>query len=678
MTVSPVSTPAPKTAPARWRHAWLAIAPAFALLSYWRVPITWFANDDFAWLGLRLEVHHARDLLDVLFAPRAQGTVRFLGERLFFLVFSVVFGFHALPYHVFALATWCADLVLAALIGAELTKSKAAGVLGAVFWTASSILVTPIAWASAYNELLCAFCILLAFYARLRNRRALEWIAYLAGFGALEVIVVYPAIAALYALCGPSRSTAPQTELRPSGRGASPRTLVADRSKSVLATLPLFIPAILFTILHFALIPKGGGIYYKLQFDTRIFSTLLQYLKWCLGPDRLYQFTSQWGRFGTRVMWITALTLSIFVIARIYRREWIALFFCGWFLFLIAPVLPLPFHVVDYYASIAELGLAWLAGWAMVVAWKKGTDHSVPNPQIPTQPPPHAVDRAVRPLFLPRAFAVALAACSLAGSIREDDAYTRWYYRRSIRMESLFFGVQNALHVHPGNAMILQGVDNDLFQTGFQDDPFRLLGFPKIYLAPGGEAGIVARQDLGGVAPFLISPREALSKLSTNQARVLAVSSDGVHDITRGYQLVLHADPRATRIDAVDAGDPAAAESFGPSWFPPEGGFRWMPKSATVLLSAPTTPTQRLYITGFSPAAVLQSGPVTMTLRADQRELGRAVLKNPNTQFAFDFALPNDLVDKQSIEISVELDKVLHAPSDNRELGMVFGTFSIH
>ena len=70
------------------RHAWLAIAPAFALLLYWRVPITWFVNDDFAWLGLPLEVHHARDLLSVLFAPRAQGTVRFLGERLFFLVFS--------------------------------------------------------------------------------------------------------------------------------------------------------------------------------------------------------------------------------------------------------------------------------------------------------------------------------------------------------------------------------------------------------------------------------------------------------------------------------------------------------------------------------------------------------------------------------------------------------------
>jgi hypothetical protein len=633
------------------RHAWLAIAPAFALLVYWRVPLTWFANDDFAWLGLPLEVRHARDLIAVLFAPKAQGTVRFLGERLFFLVFSVLFGFHALPYHLFALATWCADLVLAALIGERLTKSKAAGVLAAVFWTASSILVTPIAWASAYNELLCGFCILMAFYARLRGWRVTEWIAYLAGFGALEVIVVYPAIAVLYALCqgsGPladacgSDSAAPVTGRQPS------RDRKGDGLRSAL---PLFLPAILFALLHLFVIPKGGGTYYKLAVDGRIFSTLLQYLKWCLGPSRLFQLAGHWGRFGTRVMWITALALVLFVIVRLWRREWITVFFCGWFLLLIAPVLPLPNHVTDYYASLAELGLAWLAGWAMVIAWRAG--------------------------WLTRAFAVSLAVLSLVGSLREDDAYTRWYYRRSIRMETLFFGSENALRVHPGSALILHGVDNDLFQTGFQDGPFRLLGFPKVYLAPGGEAGIEARQDLGGIAPFLITPRQALSMIANNQARVLSVSNDGVRDITRGYQLILRADPRATRVDAVDAGDPNAAESFGPTWFPPEDGFRWMPKSATVRLSAPRDASERLYLTGFAPGAVLKSGPVTITVLADGRELGRAVIRNANKQFALDFALPADLAGKPSMEITVELDKVMLAPSDNRELGIVFGTFAI-
>ena len=110
--------------------------------------------------------------------------------------------------HVWVLATWSAALILAALIGARLTGSRAAGLIAAVLWTVSPNVTSPLIWASNYNQVLCAFCLLLAFYARLRwiesdqgKWLALEWAAYLAGFGALELIVIYPALAALHALC---------------------------------------------------------------------------------------------------------------------------------------------------------------------------------------------------------------------------------------------------------------------------------------------------------------------------------------------------------------------------------------------------------------------------------------------------------------------------------------------
>jgi len=60
-------------------------------------------------------------------------------------------------------------------------------------------------WNSAYNETLCAFFVLVAFFALLRyidtsnlwlNR--LQWVFYLLGFGALEVNTVYPLLAASY------------------------------------------------------------------------------------------------------------------------------------------------------------------------------------------------------------------------------------------------------------------------------------------------------------------------------------------------------------------------------------------------------------------------------------------------------------------------------------------------
>jgi len=80
--------------------------------------------------------------------------------------------------------------------------------LAAMLWTPASHCDHASHLGVGYNEVLCAFFVLAAFYSRLRwlesrSRKWLigEWAAYLAGFGALEVIVMYPAAAALHALC---------------------------------------------------------------------------------------------------------------------------------------------------------------------------------------------------------------------------------------------------------------------------------------------------------------------------------------------------------------------------------------------------------------------------------------------------------------------------------------------
>jgi len=619
------------------RALYFAAAPVVCLALFWRVPHIWFLNDDFAWLGVPLEVNRARDLIPVLFSPKAQGTIRFLSERLFFLTFSSLFGLHVLPYRLWVLATWFADLTLAALVGTRLTGSRAAGVLGAILWTANSIVVTPLSWTSAYNEILVAFCILMAFYARLRWLEsgrssirssmwiAVEWIAYLAGFGALEIIVVYPVIAALHALC--------------------------LARKNFRSTLPLFIPAIVFGILHLFVIPKSAGPFYTLTFDSRLPTTLWQYLEWALGPSRLGDLIGRWRNFGIRTTIAVSAALALFVVWRTYKREFAALFCVAWFLLFLAPVLPLPNHIQDYYATVPILGFCWLGGWAIAAGFKQG--------------------------WLGRIAVVAVAGAFLTGEAREIDAYTRWYYNRAYRMRATVQGVQDAERAHPGSAIILQGVDNELFQSGFQDDPFRLFGVQKIYFVPGGEKGIQARADLGGVSRFLASPRQELNLIDGGNARVLSVATSESHDITRAYQLLLRANPRATRIDFVDVGDPAYAEMLGPEWYPGEQTFRWMPRRATVKLSGPTTPSQKLHIAGYGPAAVLASGPVTMHVTASGREVGSAVIRKPDEQFSFEFPLPAALTGQESIEVAIELSKALRSSNDNRELGMVFGTFAI-
>src|ERR1700689_1965616 len=126
------------------RAAWYAAAPLAGMLLYWRAPFLWFVNDDFAWLGLPAEAR-THGLLYALFSPFAQGTVRVFSERIFFLPFSGLFGLHALPYHLWVLATWILAVTLVQRIGEALTQSRAAGLLAALIWAANANAVPPLA-----------------------------------------------------------------------------------------------------------------------------------------------------------------------------------------------------------------------------------------------------------------------------------------------------------------------------------------------------------------------------------------------------------------------------------------------------------------------------------------------------------------------------------------------------
>ena len=217
--------------------AYYAIPMLFCTAVHWLALKTWFYGDDFAWLGLGLRIHSAHDLLVVLFRPEAQGTIRTLSERLFFLIFSSAFGLAAPPFRIWVLMTQFANIALLIQIARRLTGSSAAGFLAGVLWTANAGLALALSWTSAYNEIACAFCMLLAFRLFLlhidtgkRKYWIWQWIVFLLGFGALELNVVYPALAAGYALfCA---------------RGYLRKTLY------------LFVPSIIFVLFHFTVVPS--------------------------------------------------------------------------------------------------------------------------------------------------------------------------------------------------------------------------------------------------------------------------------------------------------------------------------------------------------------------------------------------------------------------------------------
>jgi hypothetical protein len=613
------------------RAAYFAAAPAASLLLFWRVLSTWFLGDDFAWLGKPLEVHNWGDLPQALFAPEAQGTVRVLSERVFFLIFAPLFGLHALPYRIVVLATWFADLALATAIGARLTQSRAAGFFAGLLWAVSVNVTYSLDRISAYNQVLCSFFILFAFYARLRSIesnqrkwRIAEWIAYLAGFGALEIVVMYPAIAALHA--------------------------IVFVRKKILATLPLFIPAAIFAAVHYFLIPKPSSTIYAVIVDHRLPETFLRYFSLALGPIDLGNFVRHAHRPAVVGVWLIGIALLVFSIARMRRGNFAPIFFAGWFLLLIAPVLPVPNHISSYYLTLPQLGFAWLGGWAIATALSSGA--------------------------APRAIAIFLAAAYFTGSALAVNGATRFTYNLSLPVRTLILSLQDAARAHPDSEFFLAGIEDDLFHLGVQDDPFRLLGLKQVYLIPGGEDRIHARADLGGIARWVSTPQSVLHAIENGRGRVYQFAGNSLFDITAGYRTILLADPRATRLDFVDAADPAFAAQLGPTWYKAEQGLRWMPKSATLRVSGPASASAKFYVTGYVPPAIVADGPVTLTFRAAGEKIGDGKLSSDGN-FSFEFPLPASLAGQHEIEIAIEASRVLHPASDPRDFGAAFGTFSI-
>ena len=152
----------------------------FCLALYWHGLKAWFQMDDFAWLGLHTLVHDWDSFLDAMFRPMAQGTVRPISERLFFLSFWHLFGMEALPYRTLVFLTAFANVILISVIVRRLTASALAGFLAPVLWLTSPSLYEPMTWTSAYNQILCAFFFLLQLHLLIRytdkQRSATTWV----------------------------------------------------------------------------------------------------------------------------------------------------------------------------------------------------------------------------------------------------------------------------------------------------------------------------------------------------------------------------------------------------------------------------------------------------------------------------------------------------------------------
>lgn len=603
----------------------------FCVVVHWLALKIWFFGDDFAWLGLRLELHSPRDLIHILFSPQAEGTVRTLSERLFFLVFSSVFGLESPPFRIWVFLTQFANIVLLMQIARRVTGSATTGFLAALLWTANAGIALAISWSSAYNEIAEAFFILLAFRLFLayidtgqRKYWIWQWVVFLLGFGALELNVVYPAIAAGYALC--------------------------CARQHFRKTLYLFIPSILFTMVHLFLIPASADQHYKMYFGGSLFTMLWKYWAFAIGAvrDSRGDWRPVWLGIGLTVLATAA--LAAFVYRKVRNGEWLALFLGAWFVIVLLPLLPFKNHFTEYYVMVPALGLAILGAWAIASSR-------------------HA-------LTLGAAAVIAIGYLTL--SITDARMAEKYYYNNARRLKYLIKGLESQQKTHPREIVVLGGIDNDLFWSGFCDDPFRLLGLYHTYLVPASAKVIDPHPEWGcNTSRFFVNLDDAVPMLRNGRGVVFYLEGRRLRDVTPQYLKAVAADYADRHPDFIDVSDPMFQNRLGPTWYPAERGYRWMPKVATLKIHGPTKNGQILEASGYCPAAVLAQGPLQVSFRADGAALGTATLTQPDQLFALKFPWPAALIGRPTVELEIEVSRTLQPPGENRPLGLVFTTFTI-
>jgi hypothetical protein len=516
------------------RYAW-RVAPLLLLLAlYWPGLTNWFYQDDFGWLNLRHDVHSLRDLGPALFAPKAHGNIRPLGENAYFLVLSSLFGVDALPFRICAFATAVASMILLGSIARRLTASRAAGFWAQVLWMVNTGVAAAMCWTSIYNQLLSGFFLLLAFWFLLRyietgaTRDAIgHWAAFVLGLGALETNVVYPAIAALYALL-----------------------FARAYLKKIL---PMFAVSALFVWVHFHFAPPAHDGVYALHFGPAIFSTLWYYWTSALGPSPVI---------------LLSLAILALLAWSVRARHWAPPFGLAWFVIVLGPYLPLTDHRMDYYLTVPVIGIALLGAAAIACAWRA-----------------HWIWKAV---------AVACVAIYLVPSLPAAWKIARWNHDRGERVEDLVLGVEDIHDAQPGIIILLDGIDSDLFWSGIVDLPFRAMEIPHVYLAPGSEARIEAPPDL--LVKYILPQALTLHALQDGSAVVYQMDGPTLRNITGQYRAAAEASWKLETPRFVNLGDPVFAAYADAGWDDCAGGYRMLRRAATVRVGGPHRPDDRLYI----------------------------------------------------------------------------------
>lgn len=628
-------------APSQLRRAdWLRLAywvvpSLFCLVVYFWGIRAWYQQDDFVWLGQRLAIHNFHDFLHALFAPSIHGTFRPLSERLFLLIAGSAFGADAFPARLVVFLTQIANVLVLSSVAKRITNSYAAGFMAPILWVANGALAFPMTWSSSYMYILCGLCILLAFRSFLnyidtgnRNYLYLQWAIFLAGFGVMETMVVYPAIVATYSfLCA---------------------------RKQFWKTVPLFGGSAAFLVFHSLYVPKQHAGTYSLHLDLSLPHTLLTYWKWVLVPNDWLV----WARWPSKHPWTAPGLIVLFTAAIVvyvaftaWRGNRTPAFGLAAFFILLAPVVPLTEHVSYYYLTLPAMGIALVGACAAASAARAGRIARV-------------AACVVLGLFLVVQAPFAAFAC-------------KWWYQRSQQVRDAVLGAAAVRRAMPEKTLVLTGVDETIFAGAFWDHAFQTFDTPGVYIDPSERSALLAAnstEDLDLPSMFL-DAADLQRGLLQHRVEVLSVAGTVPIDVTPRFEAAAQTSAPLwpTRVDVANS---LAEPYLRGAWYQLETDHRWMGGRAGVILAGPSSPNQKLVLHGYCSHAELEAGPLAGKVTVDGKPAGELDLAHDGS-FETAFALPLEAIGKPSVEVMLEVGRTFRPPGDGRNLGLSFGSFEV-
>lgn len=461
------------------RSLLLWLLPPLALYAvYWLGLWVWFHTDDFSLL--RTAQLPATEFWPQLLQPRAQGTYRPLSERLFFYSFYQWYGLNAFPYRVLVFCTQVVNLWLFTAIARRITGSLVTAVLASCLWALHHGLATAMSWTSAYNQPLSSFFVLLSFWLFLKFAESgrislyvLQWFTFLIGFGALETVVVYPAL--LLAWC-----------------------IFFRRDRWAWAAAMFAGSAFLAWIQFSTVTTERPDVYAFSVAPLDLARTLWFYLK--------IDFAAY------RPGWLVLVTGGPIAAATLYEAahgRFNALFGWAWFGITLAPFLPLSGHLSVYYLFFPSAGLALAASavaqryWATNLLWRA-------------------------PIVVVLALWVSFTASTAVNSVSYN-------YLKSIRARNLVGGLAYARAEHPNKTLLLAGIDTEFFYGSMQHHLLHIVHLYDVYLAPDRNF-IEARPAQESADRYFLSTEEVLRGLHRDSLVVYDASGLQLREVTKQYR----------------------------------------------------------------------------------------------------------------------------------------------